>query len=410
MAVTKSTDLTNSVVTNYRREYMLVAAQRKEVYGQFVDWQDPIPDDGGFGGTLDYPMYGELEPIETELTEDADVTPTSIVDANMTLSPKEHGRAVGNTQLAAFKSRTKLQQIIAKQVALDRINSIDRIIRRTVCGFGNNLPTMCYYAHGGTTMAGMTATTGAPTWDWLNELVARAKSTGMEPFEDGNYMAIAHPLLMLEIRKFNEFRVTGMFQRPEMLFGYKAGEMAGINFVENHQARIHMAAGTAVQTATTLNGAVSAGATSVIVTSATGLAVGDYITIGTVETESLTAAQMIATKPETVLITAVNSTTLTVRGVGNKPGNFGLRFDHASAEAVTEAPTVASIPILGKNSILGAFASRTGRYGEPGIKTGLDIMDRIAYFRWYWYGGLARVDNYCVLGRCAVSKAVVGYN
>ena len=31
MAVTKASDLTNSAVTNYRKEYMLVAATRKEV-------------------------------------------------------------------------------------------------------------------------------------------------------------------------------------------------------------------------------------------------------------------------------------------------------------------------------------------------------------------------------------------
>ena len=411
MAVTKSTDLTNSAVTNYRKEYMLVAASRKEVFGQFVDWQDPISDEAGFGKTLDWPLYGELDPIETPLTEDADVTPTSITDANMTLSPVELGRAIGKTQLASFQSRTNVQQVHGKMVSLDRINSVDRYIRRTVTGFGNDYPTQRYYVDGSTTMASLTAA-DVPTWDWLNELVVYAKSLGMEPFEDGKFMAVVHPLFTLELMKFNEYRVTAMFQNQEMLkYGYKAGEMAGINFIESHQARIHMSAGTATLTDTTLNGAVAAGATSVIVTTDNGLAVGDYMTVGTAETESLTAAQMVATKPETVLVTGVGSTpTINIRGVGNKPGNFGLRFDHASLEEVTVAPFCASIPILGKNSIKGAFAVRTGRYGEPGIKEGLDIMDRIVYFRWYWYGGLARVDNYCVLGRCALSKKVVGYN
>ncbi len=415
MAVTKSTDLTYSAVTRYEKNYYLISATRKETFGQFVDWQTPIPDEAGFGGTLNWPTYGELDPVESALTEDADVTPTSIADYYVAISPTEYGRAVGKTRLASFKSRTSLQEVIGKMVANDRINSIDRIIRRSVCGWGNSLPTQRYHSDGSTAMSSLTAA-DVPTWDWLMEMVARAKATGLEPFEDGNYMCIAHPLLMYEIRKFNEWRVTGMFQSPDMLYSYKAGEMAGINFIESHQGRIHMGAGTAVQAATTTSSAVAAGATTVPATEQTGLVAGDYVVLGTIETESLTAAQMAAAgNRETVLITAAAGSSgagnLTVRGVGNKPGNFGCRFDHAAAESIVEAPAVASIPLIGKNSIIGVHGSSTGRYGIPKMVDGtLDILGRIAYFGWYWYGGCAINDNMCILGRCAVSKSVVGYN
>jgi hypothetical protein len=154
-----------------------------------------------------------------------------------------------------------------------------------------------------------------------------------------------------------------------------------------------------LQSATTLSAAANAGATTVTVADATGIVAGNYITIGTVETESVSPGANL----EQVMVTGVNSTTLTVQGVGNGT-NLGLRYAHASAEAVVEAYNVAGIPVLGKNSLLGAHSASTGRFGVPKYKEGLDLLDRVFYAGWYWYGGVARVERNILLGKVALSK------
>ncbi len=406
MAITRSTDLTNSAVTNYRKEYLEISMQRREVFGQFVDWQEPVADDGGFGGTMDFPAYGELDPVEDPLTEDADVVPESITDYNVTVTPSEWGRAVAKTQVASFKSRVSLQRVMARMVANDRINSIDRLIRRAVCGRGSSYPTQTYMPNNLVAMVDLDATNDRVTWAFLAELATRAAAQGIEPMDGRNFVAVIHPLLHYDLLQLTEFQNARYYRSDDTtLFEGEIGMAAGIRFVVTPQARIHLASGTPAQTATTLAASAAKGSTSVTVASATGLTAGDFIAIGTVETESVNPGANL----EMVQITGVSGTTLTVRGLGDGTG-FGLRFDHAAGEAVTEAPSVADIPIIGRNSLIGVYGARTGRYGQAIMKEGLDILDRIAYFGWYWYGGVARVEKNLILGRVALTKQTIGYN
>lgn len=407
MAITRSSDLTNAAVTNYKKEYLELSLQRKEVWGQFVDWDDPIPDDGGFGGTRDILAFGELDPVETALVEDSDVTPEAITDYNVTVTPYEYGRAVGKTQVASFKSRVRLQQVMARMVANDRINSIDRLIRRAVCGRGSSYPTQTYMPNGNTAMSGLDATNDKVTFDFIMELVTRAKAQGIEPMDGNNFVAVIHPLLHYDLMKLTEF-VNARYYRSDdtTLFQGEVGQVGGLRIIVTPQGRIHPGSGTAAQAATTLSAPAAKGATTITVAAGTGLANGDYIHIGTVETESTNPGSNL----ETVQIVSGGGTTsLTIRGLGDGT-SFGLRFAHASGEAVTEAATVADIPIIGRNSLIGIYGARTGRYGEAIYKEGLDILDRIAYFGWYWYGGVARVEKNLILGRVATTMSVLGYN
>ena len=404
MAITKVSDLSNSAVTNYQKKYYLVSAERKEVFGQFVDWQDAIPDDGGYSTSYDWPAYGELDPVESALTEDADVTPDAIDDYNITLTPAEYGRAVASTQLLRFNSRTRLQNLMGDIVAKDRVNSIDRIIRRTVVGRGSSYPTQTLHVDSSVAMSSLTST-DTVTWAFLNELGMHARASGMEPFDGSNFVAVVHPLLMYDLKNLTEFKSVGYYQVPDHIYRGEVGQLGGVRLVESHQARVYLGAGTAVQAATTLSAAAVKGATAIAVTSATGLTVGNYITIGTLETESVNPGDNL----EQVLITAVSGTDLTIRAAGDGTG-FGLRFDHASGESVVEAYNVCPLPILGRGSIIGCYAQRTGRYGQAITKKGLDLLDRFIYHGWYWYGGFARVEKHLILGKVAVSKSFIGYN
>lgn len=402
MAITKSTNLTNSAVTNYKKEAMSFA-WGEEIWGQFVDWDEPIPDDGGNAASFDYLAFGELDPAITALTEDADVTPQSLADYNVTVTPAEYGNAVGRTQKLAFVSRVKTQERFAEIVGKNRTRSIDRLIRNGIMA-----GSLVRYAGAATSRATLDATADLPTYDWLIGLVATAQDLGMEPLDSsGNYAAVVHPMVAREIMKLTEWKSPRYYMGSDIggdLYKGEVGLLGNVRFISNRWGKVFLSGGTAPQAATTLSSAIAAGATTVPVAEQSGLVAGDFITIGTLE--SGTAEQVMVT----AAAGASGAGNLTVQGVGQGPAGFGVRFAHASGEAVTEAANVGAIPLIGKNSIKGVYGARTGKYGEYIVKDGLDLLNRFVYFAWYWFGGIGRVERYILRGECAITGGLLGFN
>ena len=418
MAMTKVADLGDSIHARYEKEYMLEAARRPGVWAQFIDWQPPINETAGNGSSFNYTTYGESDFTETALTEDADVTPDSITDGTMALTPYEYGKTWSVSKLARYQSMQPIEQVMAKIANLNRVQSIDRIIRRGAVGHGSSLPTMRYHIDGGTAMSSLEGHTATDevTYEFLATLTAYAASTGLEPFDGLGYTAIIHPLLALDIQQLTEWKSMGYYQDQGKITSslMRPFTLAGITFIPSHEGRIYLGAGAATtiyngstaMTATDLNGALNKGATQIVVTSDTNCSVGQYLTIGTKETETTSPGSNL----EQVLVTGIGSTpTIDIKamGVGN---DFGLRFDHADAEAVACTSNVAAIPLLGKQSILGIHGSDCGRYGKAITKEGLDLLDRFKYFGWYWYGGVATVQKRVILGKCVLPHGHLGYN
>jgi hypothetical protein len=145
MGITKTTDLTNSVGAVYEKKYYMFSLENTGVWGQFIDWQTPVSEDGGSGSSFIYPIYGETDLVESPLTEDADVTPDTISDGAVTLTPYEYGKTFAITKLARYQSRTNLATVMGELIAKNRINSIDRILRRGATGRGATYPTMTVF-------------------------------------------------------------------------------------------------------------------------------------------------------------------------------------------------------------------------------------------------------------------------
>ncbi len=266
MAVTKTTDLTNSVVTRYEKEYLLTAVEKPGVWGQFIDWQSPIPESGGGGSTIDFPIYSEQDLVEDALTEDADVQPDTISDGNVTLTPQEYGKTFAISKKARYLARTPVEQVLGKLVSQNRTKSIDRIIRRSATGWGATRPSLTLHVDGSATMASLTAASNTDkiTYAFLMELAAQAASMDLEPFEGTGFHAIIHPLLALDIKSLDEWKNVGYYQDKMQLYGAleKPFTMAGITFIPSTMGRVYLGAGTAVQTATTLSAGANKGATT----------------------------------------------------------------------------------------------------------------------------------------------------
>lgn len=414
MALTKTSDLTNSIKTRYNKAYYLHASQKPGVFGQFIEWQEPYPEDGDGGSGEEYGVFGELDPADTALTEDQDVTPVALTDDNVSMTPGEYGKTIGTTKKARYQSRYNLPEVFGKVLASNRIKSIDRLMRRTIVGHGSSRPTNTIHIDASVAMTSLTGASGTDnvTFTFLQQLIAEAAAMDIEPYQGMGYICPVHPLLAADIQALTEWKTVGYYQKPDIIFGAlgPAFTIAGITFVPTNMGRLYLGSGTAVQAATYLDAAAAKGATTLYVHELTGLSVGNYVTVGTLETESVSPGSNL----EQVLITAASGSSgsgnITVRANGLAE-DWGLRFDHAASESVVEAYNVAAMPLFGKGSFIGKFGADSGQYGLTKSKIGgLDLLDRFSYFGWYWYGGIGIITKRVVLGKVSVSGWIKGYN
>jgi N4-gp56 family major capsid protein len=398
MPLTTASILSNAVVTRFE-SIALRAIVINEVWSRFVDWE-PIHEGSG-GSSFDRLTFGDLEPATTPLTEDSDLVPTVITDGNLTVTPAEYGNSVAPTRVARWQSRVKLRDEIAYLVGNNRARSVDRLIRNGILS-GTNV------RYPGTKAArtDLNATNDLVSADFLRQLWADAYSAGIEPFDGGDeFVAIIPASLAADISRLPEFREPQYRRTGEGLDKLLGGvgrqfSFMGIRFIVHRFGKLYLSGGALAQAPTTLAAPAARGATTITVSSATGLAPGDYITIGALESRLA----------EQVQITAVSGTTLTIVGGGGHANNIGLAYAHAAGEPVTEAANVAAIPIIGKNSVWGVYGDEWGRTGKIFVKTGLDQADRFVYHGWVWYGGVAVWNARLIRGECAVSGGIRGTN
>ena len=227
----------SAIAVGYMKKFMDWSIKTGEVFGPLVAWEAPIPEDGGGAQSFNFPAYGEVPPTSTPLPEMSDVTPEGIFDFNYTVTPYEYGRAFAVSQLARYQSRTTLQDKLARIAAQDRVNSIDRLIRRKVYGHGSDLPTNIYLNSTAVAMGSM-ASTDVISWDFLTELVMQAKSLGIEPMDGSNFVSIIHPLMEKGIKNMSDYKNVGQYNVPDIFYKGEVGMVAGIRFIVSNQAKV----------------------------------------------------------------------------------------------------------------------------------------------------------------------------
>jgi N4-gp56 family major capsid protein len=398
--------MSNSVAAAYDKAY-LTAFMAGRVWFDMVNWLDPV---GGAlrGSSVAQAVLEQLAPATTALSETSDVTPVEMDDDTHSITIVEYGNAVQTTKYLGLTSFTNPTRMAAEAVGQNQARSLDLVIRAAaVAGSMVVYPGTC------AARTDLDTTNDKVSYDFVTQLVAVAASMGVPSFEDGSYAAVIHPLLMRDLQNLAEWKAVGEYSDPKLIYTGKSGVLgsggrfrneqgmiAGLRFVLHPYGKLWLSGGTTAQAATTTSADAAAAATAIAVTSASGLAAGDWITLGKgTSTE------------EMVLITAVSGTDLTVRGAGNKLSNFGLKYAHASGSSVTEAATVAAIPVVGPASIRGRFASEIGKNGQARVDySNTVIPERFLNHSWYWVGGFAIVPKWTVRGEVAVSGGIYGDN
>jgi len=406
MTVTTTSVLSNSVATAYNKEY-LEAFLNQRILFDLIDWGEPI---GGNlrGSTISQPVLEEMAVASSALTEGTDVTPVALDDSAISMTIYEYGNVVQTTRFLKATAFTDTERGAAQAVGQNMAKSLDFTARTKLVG-----GTMVMYPGSVAARTDLDATNDKISYQFIANLVSMAASMGIPPFEDGTYATIANPALYVDLANMSEWKAVGEYADPKLLymgkpgvlgkggrFKNERGMLAGLRFIEHPYGKVWLGGGTVAQTATTVADAAAAGATSIVVTAATGLAAGDWITLG-----KGTATE------EQVQITAVSDTTLTVRGVGNAFGNWGCKYAHAASATVTEAPNVVGLPVFGPKSLRGRFASDPGKNGEVSVEwAATNLPKRAINHSWYWIGGFGVVDKWVVRGECATSGHVLGTN
>jgi N4-gp56 family major capsid protein len=422
MASTGTGQLSSSVVSAHLQTEFLVAAASQERWDQFP-W---VPANGAIAPgsentatTVEVVIYKNMDLATTSIAEATDIEGVQLGDTSINVAVVEYGNTAQDTKLLRALGRTDIPSVFQEVVGRNAGLTQDALARAAYIGGSlYRRPTAAdtraqldlvnddMQAAGYNFMYSLVAqlrSVGCPGIGQASETVGRTQGAS-EP-ESTEYAAIVHDLAIGDLQETNGWVPLAYAQQPQLtgLYNGELAKLAGVRFIESPLGKIYQSAGTVAQAATTAS-IIAADATAVTVASATGLAAGDYITIGGLETGTTETTTL-----ETVYITSVSgTTTMTVIGSG---ASGGTRYAHAAGVAVTEAAFVAAIPVFGGMSVAKVHSTLTGPKPTM-VNTGpFDKLGRFQNYGWYWLGGYGRtIPTWIVRGEVATNgKAIMGY-
>lgn len=400
MTINTTSLLTNSVRAQYLGKY-LMGVQAMRVYDRFAS--APVGMDMSQimeGTSLIVPFLSSLPLGTSTLSQITDVAPVRFRDTTASITATSRGNAINDSELLFIQAYTNYNEKVGgkyQRIGENMIESVD-LLAQAQALTGTNI-------HRAAARASLDAgTTGHRLSDALfAQAQARFANTKAPQFTDANgelvpgapgYIALMPPEPFYDLRTSGLVDDVGMYQQSGIVLDFALGRLGPFQIAVTPWAKTFLGAGAANGSAiaTTLNGAVNALATSIVVASATNIDVGDYIWIGTAETGDTHYPTN-----ERVRVSSVVSTTI---GVIGQADNGGLKWDHASGETVGNADPVYPIVFGGPASIAKLYSTvYLGENGqvESGTEFGALVMPHVqgnlhqwSVAGWKYYGGYGR--------------------
>lgn len=400
MAVQTTTNLSNSVRVQYLRQY-IQAANFTRTYDQF---STPIGKDQGEimsamerGSSVQANFLSDLAPVTAAISQVVDLTPVTLRDATATISPSSRANAIQWSQQLDIQNYTNYGEGRYKAIGKNMMESVDAMAVDVALAGGNVLrATSRASLDAGASSHRLSETAFAEIETILQVLKCPAYLANGR----SQYMACMHPEVFFDLRTSNNVLAVGAYQKSEIILNFELGQLGPFKIIVSPWAKVFGAAGAdnASNVDTTLNGAVNALDKTVIVTSATNITSGDYLTIGTEETGNTFQYQN-----ERVRVSAAYVSGTTVNIIGEGP-NGGLRFDHTTLTAVRNADSVFPVLYGGPASLAKVYATEVGEYGEVVGPKRQGLADQFASLAWKFYGNYGLwSDSWIVRGEYASS-------
>ena len=397
MVDTTST-LTNSIRTRYQNEYEeFLSAQR--VYDRFAK---PVGDEMSRfikGNQITFPFVSKMNIGTSTISEDTDLTPQTLVDADVSVTPTSRGEVLQQSELLRIQNyaenfESKIFQIV-KENALESID----LVAQGITLKGNLVSRAIARASldGGTSGHRMTEASFDEAANYLGEF--KVKSGIEAPSGKGNSLLTTIPQdVYYDLRTGGNVIEVAKYQRANIIMANELGSLGAFRIIVAPWAKVFGGAGTDNDSNadTTLSSAATKLDKTIEVASNSNITVGRYITIGTEED-----ANTHYETNERVKVASASGTTITIVGQGS---NGGLRHNHASGVAVRNAHSVYPVVFGYKGSIEKWWDPKTGEFGKLVLNKVQGLVNQWMSDGWKWYGQYARiVENRLVRGEYSSS-------
>ena len=320
------------------------------------------------GVSVQFTIASDLSEATTALTETSDVTPVSMSDSYVVVTPLEYGNAVQLTSKLGATAFMEVNPIAANIVGWNAGISTDGIAR-AAAGAGTNV---AYTS--GTTRAGL-AKTNTLTGSDVRKAVASLRKNNVPTF-NGLYKGLIHPDASYDFRGATggtNWSDPHVYSDPSGIYNGVIGNFQGVQFMETPRAPLFSDGGTNTYTISTI--AVATSVATITTSAAHGLAVGDTLTIsGGTATSGTGSTSQVGFNAQFIVATVPSTTTLTVSVAGLSNVNAGT-----SLSLVVSAVDVYGTLVMGRQALAKAF-STGGGYGEQAIIVDVPVIDTLRRF------------------------------
>jgi len=231
MAISTAAAFDDSVIALMGQAFLVASADRI-VVDQFVDHVENIG-----AKSIDITKYAKLSKATTPLTDGTDVTPSSMSDTKVTLTPLEYGDVVTNTRLASLQTGGKADLGAAKVVATQMVETMNAL--GCIAGeAGTNIRL----ANSAASEAAIVAA-DIPTDADLEYVHNRLYRSNIQRFDGDAYIAVCHPDVASEIKRIDGFEAVLKYASPDMLLKNEIGMYKGFRWISTAGMSINADAG-----------------------------------------------------------------------------------------------------------------------------------------------------------------------
>ena len=396
MAVQGTTNLTNSLRTQYVADYL------DRVYGQRLYDQiaSPIPgispEQAIQGAIVQVDYLSSMNLTNTVISQTADMTPQILYDATASSSVTSRGEALQWSENLDIQVYTDYAARRIAKLADNAAESIEIL--------ANAAATKGTFVERAAARASLDAGTASHRasdafFRKMHGQLLAQKVPGFinDQMEANVWAAIMHPKVFHDISESGNVDAIGTYQEKGIHLNFELGQVGPFRLVVSPNAKVFFGAGVAnantyvttfSTTSTPLNTSFITGGTP---TNATACFNVPW-TIGTIET----ADTHYPTNEQIIVSSAVTDSVVDVFvGTGE---NGGLRFAHTGAsDTVTNSDSVYTIVLGGPESIYKLYAPSVGEFGQVvGPKTS-GLAEQFSSIAWKFYGGYGRLTENTLL-------------
>jgi hypothetical protein len=342
-----------------------------------------------------------MTPGTSAISQTADVTPQTLVDATGSVTPTSRGEALQWAEGLEIQAYTNYGQERFKKLGQNMMESIE-ILALDAATLGTWVERAAARASLDKDTSGNRATDAL-----FRRYHGKMLSLKVPGFisADGTaqvWMAAMHPFVFHDISESGNVNDIGLYQDAGIHLNFELGKIGPFRLVVSPFAKVFGGAGAdnATNVDAVLDTAAKALDKTIVTTTdvSSSASAGELWTIGTEET---TAGGVNYPTNERVKVISASTYTITILGEGE---NGGLRFPHASGTSVRNADSVYTIVFGGPSSLVKVFSPAVGEYGQTVGPLKQGLLEQFASIGWKFYGNYGRLtENRVLRHECTVS-------